>query len=204
MRTILFPIVNIKQIPPILLILALFISCEVKIPDPVIPDQKEYSIGDLYHVGEVKGIVYQVDSSRKHGHIVSINSIISTKYPWTKVNEITGAIDEFNGIVNFYRVMMMNHWEVNYPAFYYWDQSGWYIPAINELKEIANNIEIINTIIEKNGGEIIEKIIISSTELSNNQVYSIQFGDNFSKVDYLPVLKRKESSEYFTRGVRKF
>lgn len=180
------------------------VSCKEEIitPDPV--EEKKYEIGDWYEKGDVKGVVFKTDSSGKHGFIVSLTAINSNKYQWATVNEITYAVDEFDGKINLYHIISQANWETHYPAFGYWHEQGWYIPAINELKTISENINSINATIEKNGGAVIGNTVLSSTELSENQVYAVQFGDNLVEIDYIPVLKRKETPDHHIRGVREF
>lgn len=184
--------------------LLLIMSCKEEIitPDPV--EEKKYEIGDWYEKGDVKGVVFKTDAAGKHGFIVSLTATNSNKYQWATVNEITYAVDEFDGKINLYHIISQMNWETHYPAFEYWHEKGWYIPAINELKMISENINSINATIEKNGGAIIGNTVLSSTELSENQVYAVQFGENFVKIDYIPVLKRKETPDHHIRGVKEF
>lgn len=57
------------------------------------------------------------------------------------------AIDLDNGFINTQKIMSIPDWQTLYPAFSRCVSKGanWYIPAKNELMELYNNKEIINT-----------------------------------------------------------
>jgi hypothetical protein len=130
-------------------------TCKDTVPTPPNP-VKTYNIGDLYNVNGVKGVVYKITDGGKHGWIVSIDDVNTQQYLWSDLmSSITGTTDENDGTVNMATIKTISGWETHYPAFKYWDEKGWYIPAINELVEIWNNYAVISSQISTNGGQLV-------------------------------------------------
>lgn len=116
----------------------------VKEPAPV---EKTWKVGDYYNVGGKEGVVFWVDKSGKHGKIVSMNN--QTELQWCTNDEfnkgVTGiATDRSNGMNNLRSVMRIDEWRNKYPAFAWCADhgDGWYLPAIEELKELLLNDEV--------------------------------------------------------------
>ncbi len=183
-------------------------SCE---KPPVGPDGdggsgKTYKVGDLYNVNGVRGIVYKTTDNGTHGYIVSLDAIVLNDYQWSTVKEVTGATDEDNGANNMAKIKTMANWETNYPAFKYWDDKGWYIPAKNEAKAICDNYETIyNAIVENGGNGDLLYIGHTSTEASEDKVYFYQLqtmqGNTYEFSAWSKTIK---GDKHNTRGVRKF
>ena len=170
------------------------------------PPEKTYNIGDLYNVNGVKGIVFAVTADKKHGSILAIESITTMQYQWATVNEVTGATDTLDGAKNMAAIKKMPNWATNYPAFKYWDDKGFYIPAKNELQTIFNNYAAIKTAVEKNGGSFdfanTGKTIYSSTEVNQNRCFELLYMNNV--VDFLESIKPGVSSRVSILGIKKF
>ncbi|MBR5211474.1 MAG: TIR domain-containing protein [Bacteroidales bacterium] len=126
-----------------------------------IDNGSKWKIGDFYNVGVKKGIVFWVDSTGRHGKIVSLDQVA------TKWNSGRGTVnttfifdhstkDEKDGMKNQKVVMSENDWQRKYPAFAWCADhgEGWYLPAIDELKELFLNdsvFSIVNEVLEKCG-----------------------------------------------------
>ncbi len=116
-----------------------------KTPAPK-PAEKTWKVGDYYNVGGKEGVVFWVDETGKHGKIVSMDQ---TKSKWCTGDEfkkgVTGiATDRSNGMNNLRSVMKIAGWKDKYPAFAWCADhgDGWYLPAIDELKELLLNDEV--------------------------------------------------------------
>ena len=166
-----------------------------------------YNVGDLYNVNGVKGIVFAVSADKKHGSILSIESITLAQYRWAKVYEVTGATDTLDGANNMTIIKTMTNWATNYPAFKYLDDKGFYIPAKNELRTIFNNYNTIKSAVEKNGGSFNydnnNSFIYSSTEVNSNQCYTLSY-NNSNGIVFDKWSKKGEENDDFTFGVKKF
>lgn len=110
------------------------------------PSEKTWKVGDYYNVGGKEGVVFWVDETGKHGKIVSVDQ---TNLQWCTVDEfhkrVTGiATDRSNGMNNLRSVMKIAGWKDKYPAFAWCADhgDGWYLPAIDELKELLLNDEV--------------------------------------------------------------
>lgn len=97
-------------------------------------DQKKYAPGDRYDVDGVKGIVYQVDETGRHGKIFSLGQIVAA---WSTLEQLESLAETTDGSVNTAVILSKND-DPAYPAFA-WVRSlgeGWYLPAIEELFDL--------------------------------------------------------------------
>lgn len=97
----------------------------------------EYKIGDLYDVDGVKGLVFRVDEGGTSGLIVSMTEP-ETMLAWGLEHVLIGSSIRTSGEQNTAIIYSLTDWEAKYPAFA-WCKSlgnGWYIPSVNELKEL--------------------------------------------------------------------
>ena len=110
-----------------------------------------------------------------------------------------------DGAKNMVAIKKMPNWATNYPAFKYWDDKGFYIPAKNELQTIFNNYATIKTAVEKNGGTfnfLNNNSIYSSTEVSMESCLELVYlSGNQWFVERTKVIK---SPQRFTLGIKKF
>ena len=113
-----------------------------KTPAPK-PVEKTWKVGDYYNVDGKEGVVFWVDETGKHGKIVSMDQ---TELQWCTDDEynkeLTGiATDSSNGLNNLRSIMKIAAWKDKYPAFAWCADhgDGWYLPAIEELKELLLN-----------------------------------------------------------------
>ena len=110
------------------------------------PAEKTWKVGDYYNAGGKEGVVFWVDETGKHGKIVSMDQ---TELQWCTDDEyhkgVTGiATDLSNGMNNLRSIMKIDEWRNKYPAFAWCADhgDGWYLPAIDELKELLLNDEV--------------------------------------------------------------
>ncbi len=122
-----------------------------------------YKVGDYYHVGDVEGVVFAVDSTGKHGKVVELHQAPAC-FPWctdswtTGTNRVVltiGAGNTTDGEANLRVVQSQYDWEHRFPAFAFCVSkgSGWYLPAIKELRAIVNNRSVLNKTLESVGGD---------------------------------------------------
>ncbi len=115
------------------------------------PAQGPYKVGDYYDDGKKQGVVFWVDSTGKHGKIVSLTES-KTRLPWVsnkkELKKLIGTDDKENGVNNTARVRRIPDWQSKYPAFKWCTDlgEGWYLPAIEELKLFTLDETIRNTI----------------------------------------------------------
>ena len=110
------------------------------------PVERTWKVGDYYNVDGKEGVVFWVDETGKHGKIVSMDQ---TELRWCTDDEcnkkLTGiATDSSNGLNNLRSIMKIAGWKDKYPAFAWCADhgDGWYLPAIEELKELLLNDEV--------------------------------------------------------------
>ena len=125
------------------------------------PAEKTWKVGDYYNVGGKEGVVFWVDATGKHGKIVSMDQ---TELQWCTDDEyhkgVTGiATDRSNGMNNLRSVMKIAGWKDKYPAFAWCadHDDGWYLPAIDELKDLLLNDEVhakVNRRLKRKGGSV--------------------------------------------------
>ncbi|MBO5813661.1 MAG: DUF1566 domain-containing protein, partial [Alistipes sp.] len=126
---------------------------------------RTYKVGDYYNENGKQGVVFWVDSSGKHGKIVSLTESPS-KLLWSSdSNErkrLIGADDKYNGANNMRKVKQIYGWESKYPAFKWCADlgEGWYLPAIEELKIFALNASVhdaVNQTLASKGKKLANK-----------------------------------------------
>ena len=125
------------------------------------PVEHVWKVGDYYNVDGRKGVVFWVDETGKHGKIVSLDQ---EKLEWCTKDEcnkgLTGiATDSSNGLNNLRSIMKIAAWKDKYPAFAWCADhgDGWYLPAIEELKELLLNDEVlakVNGTLEQKRGTV--------------------------------------------------
>ena len=135
-----------------------------------------YNIGDLVTVNGVQGIVFQTSP------VVKIVSVKETTTNWSTDNVTTNATDKDNGKANMDKIKAISGWQTKYPAFKWCADlgSGWYLPALNELKAIyAQRDKINRTLSANNMDRLGSKFnwFWPSSELTDYYGFSINFSD---------------------------
>lgn len=105
--------------------------------DPDVPADAGYAIGDYYEGGFVKGIVFYVDETGKHGYVMSLDEKSAV---WSYRNEnVMNGIPSENGRYNTDCVHKMSGWQEYYPGFAWAEQKNvmgldnWYVPSSYEM-----------------------------------------------------------------------
>ncbi len=156
------------------------------ISDEDIATQETYKVGDYYNVNGKEGVVFSVDATGRHGKIVSMTQS-SKELQWSsnesERNRLIGASSETDGAANMRAVQQRPNWRADYPAFAWCANlgSGWYLPAIEELKLFTLNDSVhdaVNRTLAAKGGTRLynkgeDKWYWSSTE--ENRQYSGYF-----------------------------
>ena len=160
-------------------------------PEPL---EKTWKVGDYYNVDGKEGVVFWVDETGKHGKIVSMDQ---AELQWCTDDEhnkeLTGiATDSSNGLNNLRSIMKIAAWKDKYPAFAWCADhgDGWYLPAIDELKEFLLNDEVhskVNGTLEQKRESVMYskgayKSYRSSTEEDKRCAWFVNmlYGDTFS------------------------
>ncbi|HIV32680.1 MAG TPA: hypothetical protein H9995_04770 [Candidatus Alistipes excrementigallinarum] len=103
-----------------------------------------YRVGDFYDVDGKRGVVFQIDSTGRHGKILSLRE---KKCQWdvnmwidfpNYYGEATGATSEEDGRSNWNKIVKISGWRDKYPAFAYCETfgEGWYLPAYDEWSKL--------------------------------------------------------------------
>ncbi|MBQ6881290.1 MAG: TIR domain-containing protein [Alistipes sp.] len=121
---------------------------------------KTYKVGDYYNVNGKEGVVFYVDETGKHGKIVSMtqsSEILQWSSNKNEQKQLIGASSKTNGAANMQAVQQRPNWRTDYPAFAWCARlgSGWYLPAIEELKLFTLNDSVhdaVNRTLAAKGG----------------------------------------------------
>ena len=129
-----------------------------------------FCVGDYYDDGQKEGVVFEVDSTGRHGKIVSLQE---TTAVWAADKNFGSWLRSDNpckqwlglkyredGRRNLQRIMQLDNWEKRYPAFGFCVGMGteWYLPAVDELKRLAESsvYDAVNfTLSEKRGRRLL-------------------------------------------------
>lgn len=141
---------------------------------------KTYKVGDLYpNEAKPEGVVFYISNSGEHGKIVSLDQ---TYVQWDKSGIFCtnyGCTSNTNG--------KLNNMGASLPLASWINKRGgdWYCPALNEMKSVAYNREVINNTLTKHGYTILKGIYWTSTEYNSNQAYVVfvffdRYADGYS------------------------
>jgi hypothetical protein len=153
------------------------------------------SVGDLITVNFCTGVVFSTSSNGSF----KIVSVTETQTSWGKYGTITDAIDENDGMVNVETVKNKGYYN-ELPAFVWCGDygKGRYLPAINELREIYNNISTINSTLSANGYTSLGTgYYWSSTEYNKYGAYYLKLSSGYSN-------SQSKSDTYNVRAVLAF
>lgn len=129
-----------------------------------------FCVGDYYDDGQKEGVVFEVDSTGRHGKIVSLQETTAVWAAdknfgsWLRSDnpckQWLGLKDREDGRRNLQRIMQLDNWEKRYPAFGVCVGMGteWYLPAVDELKRLAESsvYDAVNfTLSEKRGRRLL-------------------------------------------------
>lgn len=167
-----------------------------------------YKVGDYYDDGTKQGVVFYVDSSGKHGKIVSLDQGVEqwcTKEQHKK-KIVVGASSNSDGKANTDKVMSRSD-GAEYPAFVWCRAKGqdWYLPAVDELKLLLRDRSVhdaVNRTLDEHGGQKLFELgewapYWSSTESSKFCAWFVHMDDGYTNLDYKGI-------NYYVRAVSAF
>lgn len=190
------------------LVLLLFTGCdkgEVETnhtPEPMPEQVTIYNIGDLYDKDGIKGLVFRVNEGGQSGLIVSLSEAESPK-AWSYEFIATGSNIRSSGEQNTAIIYSLPDWQNKYPAFVWCKNlgSGWYIPAVNELRElllISSSTTFSRAISTNNATPFASQgYYLSSTEMDEYWVYIVDAQTRKESANY-------KQYTYHTRAIRSF
>ena len=182
-------------------------------PKPQPAPVKTYKVGDYYDDGKKQGVVFEVTADGQHGKIVSPTES-SKEIQWSsdkkEQKRLIGADDKYNGASNMAKVQQIEGWREKYPAFARCADlgEGWYLPAIEELREIALNGAIhaaVNRTLATKGTKLTSEwdLYWSSTE-DSYQLSSGEFCAWFVDLGYGDTYGYPKYSNYYVCAVSAF
>jgi hypothetical protein len=141
--------------------------------------QRAFDVGEYYNINGVKGIVYKIQEDGISGMIVSLDQTEAKWWNSSNYDDGTGANNMSDGLYNMERIKLLDNWDTHAPAFAWCDAkningiTGWYLPAIDEWKDIHSVRSQVNTGLSKNGGAQINSsnYYWSSTESGTSTAY---------------------------------
>ena len=160
-----------------------------------------YKVGDYYNDGTNEGIVFEVYDDGWHGKIVSLDY---SKEHWAveSVYEIrTGATSTTGGMSNMNNIEDLPYCVENYPAFAWCASLGsdWYLPAVDELVLISENMDAVNMGLSRRGYEGLTEWYWSSTECDEYE--SSAWGVNMNSGN---TLDSHKGLSFYVRAVSAF
>jgi hypothetical protein len=169
-----------------------------------IETESPYGIGDYYNVYGVKGVVFEVSNDGENGKIVSLDEEYEY-WGFEGIDEAINANDRDNGMNNMNVIKRSSDWESSSSAFKWCDEknadgiTGWYYPAINELKSLYDSQDLVKGALSKYGDRLGTwgSTYSSSTEANRGEMYILSFNTGEIDTDF----KLNLSS---VRAIRKF
>lgn len=128
-----------------------------------------YERGMFVEKNGAKGVVFYVDDTT-----VKIISAEKSSEVWSTECADVPTFDWYNGANNMARVTALEDWEIKYPAFKWCADlgEGWYLPALEELREVYKYFGVVNATLSANGYDTLdmydEKYCWSSTTTRSN------------------------------------
>lgn len=138
-----------------------------------------YRIGDLYEENGRRGIVFEVDSTGRHGKILSMRDAWKSWCIDEESEKRAGADDDCDGMKNLQVVMRIPDWQKKYPAFAWCTRQGegWYLPSRREWEVFANQkvYDMVCAALKQHGGDHLSENddYLSSSEFN-------EFGDKYN------------------------
>lgn len=152
-----------------------------------------YKVGDYYAKGDLRGIVFWVDATGRHGKIVSM---VEQRCAWDNslAERVVGTADLKDGALNLEKGIALS-----LPLFFYCKSQGegWYVPAKEELVQLYRAKSRINPTLKKMAQPFLSSWYWSSSEVDSDQVWCM---DMAAGVPY----KRKKDVVQPVRLVAKF
>ncbi len=181
-------------------------------PEPISSVETTYSVGDYYNENDKEGVVFEVWGGGRHGKIISLDETEApwdsrVEYDWDKEEYTNGtrtyADSESDGKANTDKIMSRS--DSQYFDAFEWCQakgSSWYLPALDELVQIYNNIDKLNSSLSQYGTAISwDNDYWSSTERVD---YEPEFYAWSVSMYYGNTLNFNKNFYYYVRAVSAF
>lgn len=161
----------------------------------------EKRVGDYYNEDGVEGVIFQLDSTGKHGKIVSTEE---DKLSWCnskqfEKKEVLGLIEKENGKLNTRNLLTLEE-SKDFPAFMFCKEygHGWYLPAVSEILEIYKQINVINDAMKRVGATPLSfREYWTSTESNEITAQFVNLRDGLSRGNF-------KFSRYLVRAIHEF
>ena len=135
--------------------------------------QRVYNVGDYYNEDGKEGVVFKVWDGGRHGKIISLDetrAVWDSRVKWDSANGYSGgtrtyADSESDGKANTDKIMARS--DSQYFEAFEWCRakgSSWYLPAKDELVQIYNNKDKLNSTLRQYGTALSDSDYWSSTE----------------------------------------
>lgn len=187
---------------------------------PTVPKERKVSVGDILCTDNTTvpvsewpaagktamGVVFFVDDTGKHGWAVHLQD--QGKHRWTQDgirSKVEGmciygreklALADEDGYANTRALRAAGNASM-YPAAYAVDfESGWYLPALGQLKTLYDRRKAINVILKQIYGTILDGWFWSSTQKSRFDAWDVTY---FGYASYF-----SKNHAYKVRSVRAF
>ena len=154
--------------------------------DDITPNHNnaKYHVGDFYDENGKMGVIFEVSEDGLHGKIVSVQQ---SEQKWYKagffgVTMAVGANDNSDGRSNTAMVMARGERD-KYMAVAWCSRIGnqWYLPAVEELKTILANRDVINATLAKYNSPSLYGTYWSSTEHGDSSAWNVTMYDGFTR-----------------------
>lgn len=182
------------------------LSIEAVVPQTQDPD-RTYQVGDLYKVGNVEGVVFQVSEDGKSGMIVSLDEAFC---PWSDIYEQVGAF-YMSGETNCWAIYDEPEWEKHYPAakWCYDHGEGWFLPCYEELEILWKAYNNGNEQLNPDAHAVFEQYFTDPVELGSHYWSSTEINDEMATtfafiVNDVTCTNPYKTSNMAVRAVRKF
>lgn len=141
-----------------------------------IVNTEAYSEGEVFYKnGKAEGIIIESNKMTRSGLLLALHD---NTVAWGTQKKHMNATNTTDGTENMAAIAGTANWESNYPAFSVSRALGdsWYLPSIEELKLIQQNVDKFNEELTAAGGETLSKDFYwSSTERDMNYAYGVAF-----------------------------
>lgn len=143
--------------------------------------EQAHHIGETYDDGVKKGIIFSLSGDGNHGKIVYTEIFPNILWCGNKDVSFVGTKDRLDGENNMKTIMGIKDWQTKYPAFAKCAElgDGWYLPSIEELRELKENIDFFQDS---------EELIWSSTEIGSKVVQVLNTTNVHRKTNALNVV----------------
>ena len=144
----------------LILVAAPFVKAQVHVGDILCDDGAIVSPASfVLSEHNAIGVVFYVDASKHHGWAVGLNDIAKDQWgpnwidtPLRNSKNKLQVVNDLDGYSNT-KVIYEGGYDVAFPAFQALDfQSGWYLPAIGQLKRLYANLDKVDESLSAVGG----------------------------------------------------